>query len=189
MGRSEYFDVLKGIGILCVFYGHTAEAMSLPQRLMFNFHMPLFFLISGVFFNPRKLLDLKTLLHRIWNGLLLPYCLFVLLGYVIHFNTSFVRWTSNPIAECLLILHGDAAPSVWFLVCLAMVQVFVWLVRQLSMNMIYMIIAGLGVMAHLIYHYVPRSIISQMPFMLASVPAAMMFFLFGTCLRNALFLI
>ena len=187
MRRSEYFDVLKGIGILCVFYGHTAEWASLPSRLIFNFHMPLFFMISGVFFDPCKSPDFKSLLARLWKGLLLPYCLFVLVGYAVHFNTAMTRWTSSPGLECLRILHGDAAPSVWFLVCLAMVQAIAWLMRQPTGKMAYMVMIVSGVMAHLIYHYVPRSVISSMPFMLASVPAAMMFFVFGGCIRNALF--
>ena len=48
--RYRYFDVVKGVGILCVFMGHSFVYGALPSRMIFNFHMPLFMVVSGVFF-------------------------------------------------------------------------------------------------------------------------------------------
>lgn len=184
MKRSEYFDVLKGIGILCVFYGHTAMWMSLQSRLMYNFHMPLFFLVSGIFFNPQKSPDFKSLMARIWRGLLLPYCFFVLVGYAVHFGTTYARWTSAPLAECIRVIHGEGADSIWFLVCLASVQVIVWAMcrfckMRVSIFCRFAMLSSLGVGAHIVSNYLSRDVISALPFMLASVPAALLFFLVG----------
>lgn len=59
--RIRYFDVAKGLAILCVILGHSAiEAQFVvPSRIAnlinsvcFSFHMPLFFILSGYFMHP-----------------------------------------------------------------------------------------------------------------------------------------
>lgn len=72
--RSSYIDVLKGIGILLVYYGHTAMWGSLPSRAVFSFHMPLFFLLSGICFNVVNVGTIGDLVKKVWRNLLLPYC-------------------------------------------------------------------------------------------------------------------
>lgn len=50
--RFAWIDVAKGIGILAVVIGHVWTRG--PVRdLMYSFHMPLFFLLSGYLFSPR----------------------------------------------------------------------------------------------------------------------------------------
>jgi len=60
--RENWVDVAKGIGIILVVYGHVArglfnsgtpmplEAYRLADSIVYSFHMPLFFFISGLFF-------------------------------------------------------------------------------------------------------------------------------------------
>ena len=43
--RIQYIDIAKGIGIICVIIGHMG--WSLVDRIIYPFHMPLFFLLSG----------------------------------------------------------------------------------------------------------------------------------------------
>lgn len=45
--RLLEFDIAKGIAILCVILGHLG--IKEIDRVVFVFHMPLFFLISGYF--------------------------------------------------------------------------------------------------------------------------------------------
>lgn len=45
--RLPEFDIAKGIAILCVILGHLG--IKSINRVVFMFHMPLFFLISGYF--------------------------------------------------------------------------------------------------------------------------------------------
>ena len=49
--RLPYMDVAKGMGILCVIIGHMGNETI--NRIIFSFHMPLFFLISGYFLSNR----------------------------------------------------------------------------------------------------------------------------------------
>lgn len=56
--RNIYFDVLKGITIILVAYGHVLQTfnsnweISIIGRTIYAFHMPLFMLVSGYFFYP-----------------------------------------------------------------------------------------------------------------------------------------
>lgn len=45
--RNYQLDIMKGIGILFVIWGHISENTSL-NNWIYSFHMPLFFFISGV---------------------------------------------------------------------------------------------------------------------------------------------
>ena len=54
--RIVEFDILKGLGIICVIAGHIAQNYD-NQKIMqifYSFHMPLFFIISGYFVSTRK---------------------------------------------------------------------------------------------------------------------------------------
>ena len=52
--RIQYIDIAKGIGILLVVIGHCINSLSFLGKWIWSFHMPLFFVISGLCFNPSK---------------------------------------------------------------------------------------------------------------------------------------
>ena len=45
--RLEYLDVLKFIGILFIYVGHYLSLTGLVYNFVFEFHVPLFFVLSG----------------------------------------------------------------------------------------------------------------------------------------------
>lgn len=52
--RIEYIDVAKAIGILLVILGHCYYTATVPYlgAAIYSFHMPMFFIISGMFLKP-----------------------------------------------------------------------------------------------------------------------------------------
>lgn len=50
--RIEALDVAKGIGIILVIIGHLSS--SYLHDWIYSFHMPLFFIISGICFKTEK---------------------------------------------------------------------------------------------------------------------------------------
>src|SRR5512133_2369883 len=91
--RLVSIDIARGIGILLVVLGHTlAEANYHVQnptvfflgRLIYSFHMPLFFFLSGLFFKPE--IRFPDLLKRRFDSVLKPY-LFTL--FLIYFVSIF----------------------------------------------------------------------------------------------------
>ena len=45
--RIAWIDFLKGIMIVCVIIGHTYPVDSIIRNIIFSFHMPLYFVLSG----------------------------------------------------------------------------------------------------------------------------------------------
>ena len=85
----EWIDIAKGFGILTVVAGHIYEGDI--RRIIFIFHMPLFFFISGYLFKP----DLNRIHYfkkKSYN-LLVPYIAFLLPIYFL-FNFSSVDFNN-----------------------------------------------------------------------------------------------
>lgn len=72
--RNVQIDVCKGIGIILMLIGHSAVLMgnwsNLLFKIIYSFHMPLFFIISGYFFKP---LSFKDNVKKSGRRLLIPY--------------------------------------------------------------------------------------------------------------------
>lgn len=67
--RIQYLDMAKGFGILCIIAGH----MSLEPvvNMVFIFHVPLFFLVSGYFISDKG--TFSEFAKKRFNGLIVPY--------------------------------------------------------------------------------------------------------------------
>ena len=67
--RVEEFDIAKGISILCVILGHLG--IYNINRIVFTFHMPIFFLISGFFISTKD--SFKEFKRKKIRGIIWPY--------------------------------------------------------------------------------------------------------------------
>ena len=52
--RIEYIDIAKGIGMILVVIGHCINDKTFPGTWIYSFHMPLFFVLSGLCFSDKK---------------------------------------------------------------------------------------------------------------------------------------
>ena len=83
----KYFDIAKGIGIILVVLGHI-EYISTDLRIFIvSFHMPLFFVISGMLMYIAKETerDYVTLLKKKLRRMMLPYLVFSILDMIVYF--------------------------------------------------------------------------------------------------------
>ena len=78
-------DVAKGIGILLVILGHNYVKGTVHglEKFIFSFHMPFFFLISGMLFKPNY--PLPVLFKRRFATLIRPYIAAITLLYSVYF--------------------------------------------------------------------------------------------------------
>lgn len=67
--RIDYFDIAKGISMLCIIAGHLG--VDEINNFVFTFHVPIFFLISGYFMNDR--LPMKEFVVKRAKQLMIPY--------------------------------------------------------------------------------------------------------------------
>lgn len=118
--RLEYIDIVKGIGILLVVLGHVTTNKEV-YHFIYAFHMPLFFIISGMFLH-----DKPQFIRKQAESLLLPYFSFGLLTYLYWWLIE-SRFRELPAGETFLLQFINLFfPTetqlcnvvLWFLPCL-----------------------------------------------------------------------
>lgn len=124
----EWVDVLKGLGILTVVWGHSGSQNAF---YMFWFHMPLFFVISGYLYRFKPQLTGLAYVQRKAKHLLVPYMFY--LGLITLMMLSVSIWKGQPAGRFFsdnwvaLLLGGSLLEGVyatfWFITCLFFVQI------------------------------------------------------------------
>lgn len=131
MQRFEYIDIAKGIGILLVVWGHILLT-GISHRVIYAFHMPLFFLISGMLFRREKFNNFGVFLKRRTKRLLIPFVIYSIITWFIWAMFRFVRHDSvvsywDPLLQTI-IAKGSGAymvhnSALWFIPCLFATEV------------------------------------------------------------------
>ena len=73
--RIEVIDIAKAITIFLVIVGHSTGNFDTPlfRRVLYSFHMPLFFILAGMSIKPVKVSGFGGISSgRIYSRLLLP---------------------------------------------------------------------------------------------------------------------
>ncbi|MBW3095523.1 acyltransferase family protein [Bifidobacterium sp. 64T4] len=198
--RLTALDSLRGFGILLVVLGHTSQSAGLIHWI-FSFHMPLFFIISGMLFHERQFLDsVKKKAVR----LLVPYLFFgtITLAYWAlierRLRGSNVSVT-NALANIPLARAGvDDYPQnavLWFLPCLFVTEmlflgVFTFVKSKKFVRHDWTVAATLAVISFLsimVMHSFDLPIEQfRLPWTLDIVPFSMLFYCIGYLLSRFL---
>lgn len=95
--RISYYDTAKGILIILVIIGHCIQKSGLEAtstlafypsvislRIICSFHMPAFFILSGMLFDSEKWcsIPIKSFLKKRFYQLMIPYFFFEICGYI-----------------------------------------------------------------------------------------------------------
>lgn len=120
-GRIEFLDVAKFIGLVLVCFCHIPLPEGNFHVWVYSFHMPLFFLVSGIFFS----VDTFAI-GRSAKQLLIPFLFFNLLACVISLGIGFLtsgELKSTVSWDFFRKSHYIIGPS-WFLVSLFMIRIY-----------------------------------------------------------------
>lgn len=90
--RIDYLDMAKGIGILLVIIGHISYVSEPVRQYISTFHMPLFFVISGMllYYKQEEKNSLPDLAVRKFKGLMVPY--FICSACVLLIESARILW-------------------------------------------------------------------------------------------------
>ncbi len=79
--RLEYIDMLKGVGIILVVIGHSTYVSENVLTWLASFHMPLFFLVSGMLFAYKHSQQeaFGSYVRKRFCGMMIPYFWFSLI--------------------------------------------------------------------------------------------------------------
>ena len=130
MERKQNVDIAKGIAILFVIIGHCYSGDNISNgifKIIYSFHMPLFFIISGILYSEKEKWGGSFSLSKKLHSFILPYFVFELLYSIcISFSGGFVNLTKYLITT--LTLYGVGAT--WFLPCLFFVELLFYFMKK-----------------------------------------------------------
>jgi fucose 4-O-acetylase-like acetyltransferase len=132
--RIDYIDIAKGIGILLVVMGHNDFSLLSPFlfKLIYSFHMPMFFFMSGIFFKPD--MAFMPLLRRRFDSVLRPYIFIILLIFFATLSFTKVDIVTST-TRLVKALYGNGHyldwVQLWFLPHLFVVSLFAFLFFRL----------------------------------------------------------
>ena len=136
--RIEWIDICKTFGILFVVMGHVGASKG-ADILLHAFHMPLFFILSGLCFDEIKHTKFTKFLVSRFKTLIIPYLIFSILLYyswigILHLtNYEAIGGFSN-LSNCMFnpaTITSCYGSVNWFLPALFIVEILFFLVGKL----------------------------------------------------------
>ena len=135
--RIEYIDIAKGIGILLVVLGHNSIKIEHPIvfRVIYSFHMPFFFLLSGLFFNSEY--SFFKLTRKRFDTLLKPFIAHLVIIYTVYILFTKMDLTTIFLRLGKALYAGPATLEwvpLWFLPHLFLVNLLAFVLIKLIYN-------------------------------------------------------
>ena len=188
--RIEWIDCVKGLGIILVYIGHTY--IPSVNGLIYSFHMPLFFIISGFLWNDSKYksMPFRVFITTKFRAYILPYLKIASICFVVWgIIYGLFRFDSitDYFKQLLDYLYGivivyarrDYMPEcspIWFLVALFFAEMLFYFAKKtriISLIVLLSAIVGYG-----------SSRIGINPFCLGTAFSVMPFIFVGNCIKN-----
>lgn len=129
MKRNDCIDIVKGFGIILVVLGHIISKETL-KNFIYAFHMPLFFIISGMtlLYSIKKYKNIKKFLISKFKTIMIPYFFFSIISFIYWFFLERYARNQNEINPIIVFkniflmkvyeLGYSFNVVMWFLPCL-----------------------------------------------------------------------
>lgn len=181
--RINWIDWSKSICIFLVILGHThiKESQSYIIQYIYTFHIPLFFVLSGLLCKKNSLY--KQLIEKDFRYLIIPYCTYGIFIIIFHsitsHNINLYYYINN--LQILLLGEDNKIGPIWFLIALFFTKQMYYLIEILSRrkHSILLLITFIS--------FVPFHLLScykiNIPFFIDSALCGLPFFLLGTYLN------
>ena len=129
--RVEYIDNTKGLLIFLVILGHCINGENYLKNIIYSFHMPAFFIVSGILLNYSSAVG-KNFAHFLLScirQLVIPYIIFEFLGYIVQcFTQGFYENINGFIYRTATFqVHTDVD---WFLIALFFGEILFYFVQK-----------------------------------------------------------
>ena len=143
--RLNEFDVAKGIGILFVIFFHIHKT-GIACDIVYSFHMPLFFFISGFLFRKDKYSSFSQFFKKRMQSLFCPYFLFIFVSFAAWTLVQKFYWRNGIsgffdedtfafFKEIFIVRQSDKIPfnpPLWFVPCLLLVEFIYYFLSKIK---------------------------------------------------------
>lgn len=199
--RPNYIDYAKVIGIFCVLIGHFVYFYEIPfqpestiwsiTHFVTLYHMPLFFMISGMLFhyNPG---NFPSFLKKQWSSLMKPYLLYCLIVGGGYYLIKYLGGISlrETLSYCLGIITGGdlfqkstlfPVGPIWFVYSLFIIKILMVLALEVKKKKYQLLLIAIYMLLGLFVIAVNHDVL---PLRLDSSFVGFLFFGFGILLRK-----
>ena len=176
--RLEWVLIAKGIGIFLVVVGHFFPASS-PEywiemrKVIYTFHMPLFFLLSGYLYNEVKYSYSGLVVNKV-RRLLFPFISIALIFFIIKYISGLYVTVNYPVnLNSLRALMIDPVnsymPLLWFVHTLFVIFIIYPLIR-LFLNQTVILVAVLSVNIFFgTEYYIVNNVLEYVPYFIVGI--------------------
>lgn len=159
--RLAWLDQLRAVAMYFVIVGHAVAAGSQLETFIYSFHMPLFFIISGMTFHPDRYATVTQCAIDKAKKLLVPYVLLSIATipwWILNWRIlGNVHESVRDLLVAILISNQSIANSpanaMWFLPALFLLSILftaIWKLGAGKIGRISVMVAGCGVMGILL---------------------------------------
>lgn len=187
--RIQWVDYGKGFAMLLVFWGHTI-CPDTARDVLYAFHMPLFYFLSGYVFSIRKYADFKSFVWRKFRTLIVPGAFFgavCLIGDALNSMLMGEHGAGTLVSRAIGLFvelrGGDYYVIPWFFASLFIIEIAVYLIlRHGTVKPMWII--TFGAFASLIGYGYAVLIGHIVPWSLETSCSGLLFFEMGYLLRT-----
>ena len=178
MIRKFEFDILKGILIIFVVIGHLLNGDSFFHRVIYWFHMPVFFMITGILSTWGR--DNVEFVKKRTLAYVVPYFSWCILLFLLF-------WIENPLKYMARILYGGAMNTTsytyqfWFVCALFVSSLVLNATYCKFRNWLYGILVGYLIVWYTFLH---QCHIPMLPWSVEVVPFVLVYFIIGICVNR-----
>lgn len=163
--RIEWIDILRALSMGIVIVGHTAIKKKW-KKVIYSFHMPLFFFISGLVFKNNESLSMKQIIIKKFKAYIIPYFFMHLIALPIWIiNYKMLRTSESTLWELIAgafysnnAVFDATTNATWFITTLFLIDIcFVFFYRLTKGRQIFLfpLIACFASLSFLESYYLP----------------------------------
>lgn len=134
--RIKWVDTAKFLGIFAIYLGHFGTVLDKSLAFVYQYHVALFFLLSGCMSNYDKEDNLFKFIKKKFRSIMIPFFAFSIISLIIYvlLNNCTLRVVLDQIN---IIVRGNIrnnffAMSLWFLSCLFLTEIIFKLLKKFN---------------------------------------------------------
>lgn len=153
MERFKYIDIARFIGIFSMVLCHAGMHNTVTS-VIYAFHMPLFFFLSGYLYHRGDKKHMPSFLSKKSRSLLLPYIIFALI--LCFGKKNLADWPLLIYASRDSIFAAESFSPLWFLPCFFLSTIIFSMINNVTRNsniLYWVLIAGIVVLGFILARF------------------------------------
>jgi len=184
--RYDYLDVARGLGIIAVIWGHITSHWS--GNFVYLFHMPLFFIISGMLFRREKYNSFFSFIKIRSHRLLVPYAIYSIVTWCIwaSFNYFGHKDVDSYLAPLLQTIFAQGSGQfflhnspLWFVPCLFAIEIMYFFISKYKDVYVILISSAIATVSMILEYFYGESYLYLLPWNFDAAMMALPFYAIG----------